>query len=321
MRVLVTGCNGFIGKKISLALITSGHEVIGVDITHPDASLLSSSRFDFFSLNLNSDPLPESLGVDCVVHLAITMMPKKNEAMETLLEGTHKLLKAMEKERVPYLIGMSSMSVLDYDGIAACSMVSEDTSRCINFETMGRYAQLKSMQEKIFLDYGKFDWASVGIIRPGLVYEGERLNNAYVGVVKNQFSFVVSNDGFVPLVEINSLIDGILKAVDKVATHHNTFIVNFVNDSLPTQTKYIEYLQHHGQMRGYFIKANWRVVKLLVDAIYAIFKFLNLHHKLPDLFMPQAFSTRLKPFDYSNQFAQEFLGWKPAKLIYRNATQ
>lgn len=318
MKVLVTGCNGFIGKKLSKALISSGLHVLGIDLTNHDAELSTSPFFSFLSLNLDSDPLPDLLGFDCVVHLAISMNPKRSQSSDELLNGTYRLLQAMEKAKVPTLVGMSSMSVLDFEYVQENSTITEETQRCINYEIMGRYAALKSAQEAVFVNYSNHAWANVAIIRPGLVYQGECLNDAYAGIIKNKLSIIISNNGFIPLVEINSLIEGIKSVIQLGRTQKKVSFIHFVDDYLPTQSDYVKYLRQRGVISARAISVNWRVFKVLINIIFTASRPFKLHHSLPDLLMPQAFSTRLKPFKYSNAYAKELLGWKANCLIKKD---
>jgi nucleoside-diphosphate-sugar epimerase len=81
MRILVTGCAGFIGSHLCEQLVALGHEVIGVDALTdyyaPDAKrgnlarLYEASQFVFHNLDLAADDLSPLLeGVEVVYHEA-----------------------------------------------------------------------------------------------------------------------------------------------------------------------------------------------------------------------------------------------------------
>src|SRR5438552_19207082 len=81
MRVLVTGCAGFIGSHLSEELVSQGHEVVGVDcftdyyprsLKEANISRVrEDSRFTLCELDLvETDPIPLLDGIDIVYHQA-----------------------------------------------------------------------------------------------------------------------------------------------------------------------------------------------------------------------------------------------------------
>ena len=84
MKLLVTGCAGFIGHAVSLALLQAGHQVVGIDNLNAYysvtlkrlrlAELLKFPGFEFHQLDLAAPDalleLPGRQDVDKVVHLA-----------------------------------------------------------------------------------------------------------------------------------------------------------------------------------------------------------------------------------------------------------
>jgi len=84
VRFLVTGCAGFIGHAVTLALLANGHRVSGVDDLNPYysvtlkrlrlAQLLKSPEFEFHQLDLAAPNalmgLPKRDEIDQVIHLA-----------------------------------------------------------------------------------------------------------------------------------------------------------------------------------------------------------------------------------------------------------
>ena len=68
------------------------------------------------------------------------------------------------------------------------------------------------------------------------------------------------------------------------------------------------YLRGSGQ-RGIRIPIPYRLAWLLVRAAYAT--IFRRNQKLPHIFVPCRFESRLKPLRYSNRRAREVLGWTP----------
>lgn len=315
MKILITGSNGFIGKKLCLQLMEDGHDVVGVDIV-PSAidSPKASEHYKFIQLDLNNSDLPDlsALGIDVVVHLAITMRPGRADSFDKLLEGTHKVLNAVQNASTPFLLGMSSLSVLDFDAIPAGENINESVRRCSDLPSMGRYAALKSKQEEAFIDFAtQHPSTKTIIIRPGLVYEGENISDAYAGIIKTSAALIVCNEGEVPLIEVGSLITGISKTVSTLNTLPKNTILHFVNDNLPTQAQYLRLLDSTKRMPHLCVKLHWRLFSVFIKCCFKVFKMFGLHAYLPDLLKPQAFATRLKPFKYDNQHARQLIGWLP----------
>lgn len=66
LRVLVTGCSGFLGSYVSEAMVRAGHDVVGVDLNPPSDRTLHFESVDFTS----RDQLGPILhNVDSVCHL------------------------------------------------------------------------------------------------------------------------------------------------------------------------------------------------------------------------------------------------------------
>lgn len=127
MRALITGVAGFVGSHLAEALLTSGHEVIGLDAfidyySRPAkernlAAALSHPRFSLRELDLRSDDLSGLLdGVDAVIHLAaIPGLPQSWTRFDDYLTcnavATQRLLEAARGARLRRFLHVSTSSV------------------------------------------------------------------------------------------------------------------------------------------------------------------------------------------------------------------
>lgn len=315
MKILVTGSNGFIGHKLIKKLLQDGHSIIGLDLnSNSDRNQFDPAQFEFRQLNLNHDPLPDlaQLHIDLVFHLAISMRPRRDQSTEELLLGTNRLLNAVSKAETPYFIGMSSLSVLDFDLAPEMSLIDESVKRCDEVEKMGRYAALKSKQEEMLLNFAESSQSTKMIIaRPGLVYERPEISDAYAGIIKSKVALLIENQGQIPLVALESLLQGLSDIVKNIERLSPSTVFHFVDDNLPSSRDYLAYLKKRGYFPRLSINLNWVFMQLLVTSIYKAISLFNLQAYLPDLLKPQSFSTRLKPFKYSNTLAKNVLDWKP----------
>ncbi|MGE3327746.1 MAG: NAD-dependent epimerase/dehydratase family protein [Acidimicrobiia bacterium] len=118
MRVLVTGCAGFIGHHVTAALLESGHPVVGIDdfSTGDPSNLHTGCEFVEGSI-LDSDLLSRAIAqCEAVVHLAaIPSVPRSlllpRASYDVNVTGTLSVLEAARAASVRNLIFASSSSV------------------------------------------------------------------------------------------------------------------------------------------------------------------------------------------------------------------
>lgn len=98
----ITGAAGFIGSNLSKALIDKNYTVVGVDNLNKGLKtnlepLIKSPKFSFFQKDvLDFQKLAKTFkGVDVIVHLAASKIPRYGDRLKTLVEntqGTHNVL-------------------------------------------------------------------------------------------------------------------------------------------------------------------------------------------------------------------------------------
>jgi nucleoside-diphosphate-sugar epimerase len=128
MRCLVTGVAGFIGSHLAQALVSQGHEVVGVDCLTPyygrlrkEANLReagNSGPFQFLELNLEDAELTGLLeGADVVFHLAGQPGVRSSwgtsfaDYVRNNITVTQRLLEASAQARITRFVYASSSSV------------------------------------------------------------------------------------------------------------------------------------------------------------------------------------------------------------------
>lgn len=129
MRIVITGCAGFIGSQLASRLLDLGHSLSGIDnfdeTLYPAAlhrrhltPLLGRSQFSFFEGDILDEGLLRQVltGSDVVVHLAALagVRPSLSQArryMRVNVEGTQGLLDVCARVGVQRIVFASSSSV------------------------------------------------------------------------------------------------------------------------------------------------------------------------------------------------------------------
>lgn len=125
MRVLITGGAGFIGSHVADALLREGHEVVALDVLHPQVHGESGGRPEYLDDEVklivgdvrSAAAVMKALeGVDAVYHFAARVgvgqsmyEPAEYTAVNTY--GTGVLLECLAKHKVQRLVVASSMSI------------------------------------------------------------------------------------------------------------------------------------------------------------------------------------------------------------------
>ena len=133
MRVLVTGCAGFIGSHLCERLLTDGHEVVGLDAFidyYPRerklgnlAAFADHERFAFHELDLRTDALAPAVdGVELIINeAAMPGLPRSWTDLDLYagcnLVGLGRLLDAAEAAGVRSIVQASTSSVYGLEAV------------------------------------------------------------------------------------------------------------------------------------------------------------------------------------------------------------
>jgi nucleoside-diphosphate-sugar epimerase len=311
MKLLITGANGFIGKSLVAEALSQGYQVIALLRKQAPLEWADLTNLELIICDLDEDEIPNlsHFSIDCIVHLAASMNPKAMDAGGDALLGTKKLIADMQRSGIKKLIGMSSISVLDYEGAKALTIINEETNISRNYQKMGKYSVLKAQQEDLYRAFGANGVNQCVILRPGLVYDAKTLNSAHAGIIKSKVQLLVNHRGKVPMVNLESVVNAILKAASLAVSKVET--VHLLDDDLPSQAQYLTALRNRNSIKAGGIVLAWWVVLPLIKIIFPIANMLNKTRVLPDAFFPHAFASRMKPFYFSNTKAKQLLNWQP----------
>ncbi len=303
MKIAVTGASGFIGKAVVRAARNAGHQVVAVVRNQGVSDWQNDDDIIVSSVDLLH---PESLGdalknVDAVIHLAAVMQGSQQH--EQTLSATKNLIEAMNLAGVKKLVGVSSISVLDYVSANAMSCIDENTSINSNDAQLGPYALMKRDQEAMLRAWKKPE-RSITILRPGLVYSDQELSDAHVGFKM----FAVSHRGKVPLVHVDSVASAAIAACTLTSELET---LHLINEDAPSQSDYISALKARGSINKK-ITLPWAFYALLMGCVRLP---LSIIGKVPDSFRKNSIAARQKPFIFANTKAKQILNWQPVSHI------
>ncbi len=298
MKIAVTGAGGFIGRQVVDAALRAGHDVVALVRSEIPAGWKARNHLRVNRVDLlKSQNLGAAIeGCDALVHLAAVMRGANQYA--STLRATERVLAAMDAAGIKKLVGLSSISVLDYVRKPPLAEIDEDTAMNPRDAELGPYARMKRDQEALFRQWRSGDKQAL-ILRPGLVYDRDHWSSAHVGV---KF-LAASHSGRVPVVHVASVADAIVAAASSDLPEAT---IQLVNDKLPKQAEYIAKLRNAGVI-GSTVALPWRLFSSLLALARAPLQLLG---KTPDSLHKNSVAARQKPFVFSNQKAKELLHWQ-----------
>jgi nucleoside-diphosphate-sugar epimerase len=251
----------------------------------------------------------DRLGIDAAIHLAAGLAGSEREQTRATILATRHLAKALHRAGIGKLVGVSSLVVLDYASVPALSLVDERTPTASG-AGMGIYARMKLEQERLFAGFAGEAGGACAILRPGLVYDSERLSAAHAGIIKGSVRLLVAHPGRVPVIEVRGLARAIVNAAELDTAGGE--ILHLVDDNLPGVPAYVQALRRRGLLQGSCIPIPWRMMAAMALLVRSGLAAAGLTGAVPEAMLRHGFAARLKPFHYSNDKARRTLGWVPA---------
>jgi UDP-glucose 4-epimerase len=170
MKILVTGCAGFIGSHFAKKLLATGHKVTGVDdlsfgSMYQMQSFISHPKFRFFKKNLLDLRTMHSVfkGQELVIHLAANSdilkgLTTTDQDLKLNTLGTYSVLEAMRRHGVKKILFASTSAVYgeakkiptpeDYGPVLPISLYGASKLACEGL--LSAYAHIFGIQSWIF---------------------------------------------------------------------------------------------------------------------------------------------------------------------------
>lgn len=202
-RILVTGSEGFVGKRLVDALQKNGYEVVEFD-----------SRRGQDILNYEHCK-KASQGCDAVIHCAAILDESSPMLWKVNVEGTENILKASSENKVERFIHLSSAGVHGKQK----GIVTEESP--FNPET--EYEKTKMHAELRVQEFQELIHTT--ILRPAILLGPNEYWRKIFGLIRKNFPLIGSGKNKWQILYIDDLIDAILFCLANEETKDETFIV------------------------------------------------------------------------------------------------
>jgi len=305
MKALVTGANGFLGRRIVRRLLDEGIAVRAlVRPGHAD----QCRGAELYEGDICDDGAVAAAvaGVDWVIHAAARVATSGSweSFAEPNIRGTRRVIRAARAAGVQRVVHLSSLSVyaVPYDGVT----ITEDSPYESEGDSRGHYSRSKLAADRLAL-HEAARGAPVTVLRPGLLYgPGKRPPVARQSFGAGQFKWILATPRYtLPLTYVDNVADAAVLAASAEGAVGQAFTI--VDANVPQA----EYVALYRQISG----ERWRPVFLPVGTIaraaWVLERALRLaRRRSPVTYHQVRRATQRALFDCSR--AERVLGWRPA---------
>jgi 2-alkyl-3-oxoalkanoate reductase len=310
MRILVTGANGFLGRRVVAVLLAQGHTVRA--LVRPATSLAELGWPDSVEivradLRAAHELAPAFAGVDVLIHLAAAVTGGQDAMFASTVSGTERLLAAMAASACRRIVLASSFAV--YDWTETRGMLDENSPIATGAGLYARdgYAIAKAWQERVTRRLAAEHGWDLTVLRPGFIWGRDHGYLAACGQKIGRVHLVIGPFSHLPLTHVDNCADLFARAaVDPRAAGQTLNVVDGPGERIWSYLG--SYLKGSGE-RGLRVPFPYTVAIAMVRLAFAT--ILKRNGKLPGLLIPCRFEARLKPLRYTNRRARELLGWHP----------
>jgi nucleoside-diphosphate-sugar epimerase len=282
MKILITGSTGMIGQRLVEKLKTK----------HTIVEFSRSKGMDITKLE---DVEKAIHGVDIIIHAAAEMDEMKGEAemFRTNVEGTRNLVTAAEEEGIDQFIHVSTVGVYG------------DTKGKISEESpMNPHSSYeRSKKEAESLVWNMQEVFPVTLVRPAIVVGPNTYWASIFKTIKKGFPLIGKGNNAWQMVQVDDLVDFIVKCVGNEDTYNETYLV--AEDETHSLREIVDMMAS--------IQSTKKPGTIPIPLGVAISHVLGLQGKLlgkKPLLTPPHVKRMLKHREYDTTKAKK-VGWKP----------
>jgi nucleoside-diphosphate-sugar epimerase len=243
INVLVTGATGFLGRRLTRALIENGFSVNAFVRKHSRTDRLKAigARLCYGDIG-DAESLTEALkGVDVVVHAAADTTGNARAGRRITILGTRNVIAAAQAQAVKQLIYISSCNVYAVARCRSGSRLDESAPLERRPEKRGSYTYAKFMAEQAVREAMQTGRLNITCLRPGTIWgPGGAIYTPMMGFNAGSKVYgIIGNGRFIlPLVYIDNLVGAIIGSIGNEGAFNQVY--NVVDDPSVTKKQYVD---------------------------------------------------------------------------------
>jgi len=313
LKVLVTGANGYLGKRVVPELLRRGHSVRV--LVRPAARLDAlpwAGEVEIHRADLRASADLEGLfsEIDVLVHLAAAMTGDDEARFAATVTGTEQLLEAMAKSATRRVVLASSFSVYNWHNIQGVLDESSPIEEAPGLYTRDGYAIAKVWQERIARDLAVRHGFHLTVFRPGFIWgEGDQVLSSLTQKI-GSVHVVIGPRMRLPLTHVENCASCFAAAAEDPSVAGETFNV-VDHDDIRLWSHVGDCLKRSGQ-RAVRVPVPYRLALAVVSsADWVNRRAFGGKARLPSILVLSRFQARFKPLRFSNEKARKVLNWQP----------
>jgi len=314
--VVVTGANGLLGSAFVKRLIQEEEFVRLLVRRLPPPEILDNQQIEVVLGDLGD---PEAVdraieGATAVFHIGAAMGGGWEAHEAATITGTRNVVNACLKHRVPKMVYISSLSVIDWAGHPANQPVTESSTLEPAPQHRGYYTQAKLEAERIIRAAAQEHGLPVVILRPGQIWsETSPLITAAVGIrVGNRLVVIGDDSNLLPLIHVNDVVEAIVLATQ--SHFHNGEVFQIVDSELISREELVRLYTTSRERQLSAIGIPLKLACFMAGCL----EWLTDAFNRPAPISPYRLRSAVAPLVFDCAKAREQLGWQP-QVHTRNA--
>ncbi len=318
--ILITGANGFIGKKVVECLAKAGYSNLRCFVRstgHLEELTAIGARFPQLKIEIQrgnllsrEDCAAAARGARVIYHLAAGIEKTFPGSFMNSVVTTRNLLDAaLAFGSLERFVNISSFAVYSNWDLARGALLDEGCSLETKYnERAEAYAFAKLKQEELVEEYARRYNLRYVTVRPGAVYgPGARHLSARIGLDTFGIFLHLGGSNRIPLTYVDNCAEAIALAGLRPGVEGEAY--NVVDDELPTSRQFLRLYKRHGRpFRSLYVP--YPFFYLFCDLWERYSRWSN--GQLPPAFNRHRCATYWKGNRYTNRKLKERLGWEPS---------